>query len=187
MRIFLSLLMLFLGVTKPIYADTPTPDFGFLFNRLPGQPLARKYGLGDKIREAHGQAICVYDYATSGGAVGTIVLKATDLVTPCGIPGKAIIVNAWVNSTTAMVSTGSATVALQTHGASADILAATGKASFTTSAIIQGIPVWSDLTKAIKLGAGTATAPLITIDAVVAVTALTAGHFRVFINYALGE
>ena len=184
MKIFL---LLFALLAMPVMADTPTPDFGFLFNNMPGQPLAKKYQLGTKMREMHNQIECIYDFATSGGAVGTLVLKSTDLVTPCGVPGKAVIMNAWINSTTTMTSGSSATVALETHGGSANILAATGKASFTSSAILQGIPVWSDVTKAIKVGAGTVTAPLITIDAVIGTAALTAGRFRVILQYALGD
>lgn len=184
MKIFALLFML---LALPVMADTPTPDFGFLFNNLPGQPLARKYQLGTKLREAHNQIECIYDYATSGGAVSTLILKSTDLVTPCGIPGKSVIMNVVINSTTTMTSGGNATVALETHGGSANLLAATGKASFTSSAILQGVPDWATVADMVKVGAGTVTAPLISIDAVIATAALTAGRFRVIIQYALGD
>lgn len=118
-------------------------------------------------------AHAVYSFATDGGAVSTItpVLGAT-------IPANAIIVGATVNSTTAVTSAGSATVSVGTSAGSSttSILAATGKASFTTDALLNGVPVFATPVKLTAAGAITLT---------VGTAALTAGIIEVFAYYTV--
>lgn len=183
--------LLLILTTFSAFADVPNPDFGFLFDRLPGQPLARKYNLGTKIREAHNTAICVYDYATSGGALGNIRLLSTDLKTPCLLPGKAIVVNALMDVTTAYDSTGSATVSVSTGQVTADLKTATAKGSFTAGQYI-GIPVFATANTWLKLTGANSIVNGVSVNhyqpyITVAASILAAGHMRLFLDYRLSE
>jgi hypothetical protein len=116
-------------------------------------------------------AVGLYDFATDGGVVGDIVLRGGQQ-----IPAGAIIVDALIHVDTPPTSGGAATLAIKTEGA-ADINAAD---------VISGAP-WS--TAGAKRGDfGATTAPIKTtaarsIVATVAVAALTAGRFKVFVEY----
>lgn len=173
----LSIALLMLGLTA--MADVPTSDFEFTFNRLSGVPAARKYQLGTKLREAHGTAICVYDYATLGGVKNTnIGLLSTDLQTACQLPAKAIIHNGFIDVTTAPVGSG-ALIALGSSLAGVDVLGGTGIASLP----LGGHSILPAGTLASHIKVPTAAQPTITIGG----ANLTAGHFRVFLDYVLGE
>lgn len=118
-------------------------------------------------------AHAIYSFAVDGGAVATItpVSNAT-------IPANAILVGATINSTTAVTSAGAATVSVGTAAGSSttSILAATGKASFTTDAMLNGVPVFATPVKMTAAGAITLT---------VATSALTAGIIEVFVYYTV--
>lgn len=115
-----------------------------------------------------------YDFAVDGGAVGDITLRGQQ------VPSGAIITDVLIRVTTALTSGGAATVALKSEGA-ADLNAAD---------VISGAP-WS--TTGAKRGDLDAdTAPVLTtadraIKATVAVAALTAGKFSVFVTYMEGS
>ena len=111
-----------------------------------------------------------YDFATDGGGQGDIALGVT-------IPDNAIVIGGFLEGITAVTSGGSATVAIKLQSA-ADILAATGKASLTGTAVIPGAAVMS---APFKLTA----ARVVTIT--VATADLTAGKFNVWIEYFVGE
>jgi hypothetical protein len=113
-----------------------------------------------------------YDFATDGGAVSTIALSGTT-----GIPSGAIILSAYIEVTVAPTSGGAATIAVQVESA-ADVQAA---------AAISGAP-WS--TAGVKLSSARtrAAAPVKTtaardVSIVIATAALTAGAFRVYVEY----
>ena len=112
----------------------------------------------------------MYDFAVDGGAVGDITLRGDRL------PLGAIILDSLIDVDTILTSGGAATVAIKTEGA-ADVNAADA---------ISGAP-WS--TTGAKRGDLTATsAPVKTtaaraIVATVAVAALTAGKFNVYVTY----
>lgn len=112
-----------------------------------------------------------YDFAKHGGAVGDIALAAQ-------IPSGAIVTRGMVHVVTAVTSGGSATVALKLVG-TADVLAATAKASLTAGALLDTVPVGTAAT-AIKTTANTG------LTVTVAVAALTAGKIRVHLEYYLG-
>ncbi len=123
-------------------------------------------------------AFARYNFAVDGGAQGAITATVNST-----IPDNAIIINAVINSTTAVTSNGSATVAIGTSaGSSATaILAATGKASFSADALVQGVPVPSDATKFVKMtAAGSVTFTVGTAD-------LTAGVIEVTLEYVLAR
>lgn len=113
-----------------------------------------------------------YSFAADGGAVSTIALSGT-----AGLPAGAIILSAYIEVTAALTSGGAATVALQAENAG-DIQAAaavTGAPWSTT-----GVKLSSARTRAaapIKLAAAS------DVSAVIAVAALTAGAFRVYVEY----
>lgn len=115
----------------------------------------------------------IYSFATDGGVVGLITPALT--VT---IPANAVIVGATINSTTAVTSGGAATVSVGTSAGSsaASLLAATGKASFTTDALLNGVPVFATPVKMSAAGSVTLT---------VATAALTAGIVEVFVYYTV--
>lgn len=181
MRFLLSALSLVLLATLAV-ADTPTSSFEFDFNRLSGVPAARKYQLGTKIREAYSQAVCVYDYATSGGSNSTaIALKAADLKTACVLPGKAIILNGFIDVTRDLIASGGAnTFKIQTAGGNGNLLAST---TATSASRVQLIPDWATLSDSVKLGSSSSYAVQLQATS----GAFTAGHLRVFLNYAQGE
>ncbi len=110
-----------------------------------------------------------YDFAKEGGAVGAITLRGGK------IPNGAVITSGIVLGQVAMVSGGATTVALATEGA-ADILAATGKASFTDGGLIDTVPDGA----ATNMVLTTAAQSLV---ATVAVAAITAGQFRVALEF----
>ncbi len=187
-------LVLLLLTSVSLMADVPNPDFGVLFDRLPGVPLARKYNLGTKLREMHNTAICVYDHATQGGALGRINLLSTDLKTPCRLPGKALIVNALMDVTTSYDSTGASTVSVSSGQDLADIKAATavgiggvfGRTQFIGIPVYATANTWLKLTGANSIVGGVNQnyyRPYINV----ASSILAAGHMRLFIDYRLSE
>jgi hypothetical protein len=118
-------------------------------------------------------AYAKYSFTLDGGAIGAITPSITSL-----LPDNAIIVGATVNSTTAVTSLGSATVAVgTTAGSAADsILAATAKATLSLDAILNGVPVLATPVKLTAAGS---------INVTVAAAALTAGVIEVFVYYVL--
>lgn len=114
-------------------------------------------------------AEATYSFAVNGGAVGDITLTQQD-----AIPQGAIILGGVVEITTQLTSSGSATIAIKVEGA-ADTLAALAVASWTVSRK-SVIPAFTGATT-LK----TTTARSIT--ATVAVAALTAGVFNVYLVY----
>lgn len=118
-------------------------------------------------------AHAIYSFAVDGGAVGAITPVST-----AAIPANAILVGATINSTTAVTSAGSATVAVgTTAGSSAtSILGATAKASFTTDALLNGVPVFATPVKMTAAG---------NINITVGTAALTAGIIEIFVYYTV--
>lgn len=119
---------------------------------------------------AHAQ----YNFANDGGAVGTITP-----VNNFTLPTNAVIMNVVINSTTAVTSAGAATVAIGTTvGSSAtSLLTATGKASFTSNAFVQGVPVPQTASTFVKLSASGQ------LQVTVGTAALTAGVIEVYVFY----
>ena len=117
----------------------------------------------------------VYDFTVDGGDVGGIPLNdAAGL--PLFIPDKAIVINSHIEIETAVESSGSATVAFGIQGNTDAFKAATGKGSLTEDAVFAAS---NDLP--LKMAAPTA------VLGTVAVVALTAGKFRIFIEYLEGN
>lgn len=117
------------------------------------------------------QARALYNFSVDGGAVSTITPKMT--VT---LPANSVIVAGTVNSTTAVTSAGSATVAIGTSAGSSttSLLAATGKASLSADALINAVPVFATPVKLTAKGNVTFT---------VGTAALTAGIIEVSLWY----
>jgi hypothetical protein len=113
---------------------------------------------------------CEYDFAKDGGAIGDITLRGDRL------PAGAIVTGGVVHVQTAVTSAGSATVALELVG-TADVLAATAKASLTLNALISPVPDGPTAGDWIRTTAATQ------LVATVAVAALTAGKIVVCLEY----
>lgn len=138
-------------------SETGLKDDGYTFVLQAGQP--RFDGL--YVWRA------IYNFAVDGGAVGLITPSISDT-----IPVGAIMIGATINSPVAVTSGGSATVSVGVGASAAALLAATGKASFTTDALINGVPVIGTPVKITTAGQ---------INLTVAVAALTAGVIEVFV------
>lgn len=115
-------------------------------------------------------AVAEYNFATLGGAVGSIALAGDK------IPAGAVIIDTLLIVDTVPTSGGAALLAVTAESAG-DVAAA---------ALISGTP-WSTATA--KRGTLTATSTPVrttverTLTAVVTVAALTAGRFRVLVTY----
>jgi hypothetical protein len=120
----------------------------------------------------HGVCHALYSFAVDGGTVGTLT-PATN----CTIPAKAVLFAATINSTTAVTSGGSATVAIGTNatgGSNTTFLAATPKASFSANALLNGSTTFAAPVKVTSSG---------TVRFTIATAALTAGVIEIWIQY----
>ena len=116
-------------------------------------------------------AKAIYSFATDGGAISTITPNGT-----VALPANAVIVGATVNSTTAVLSAGAATVSIGTSAGSSatSILAATAKATLAANALVNGVPVFATPVKLTAAG---------NITFTIATAALTAGVIEVVVYY----
>jgi hypothetical protein len=114
-----------------------------------------------------------YDFAVEGGAVGTI-----GLIGSTAIPTGSVILGGYVDVTTPPTSGGAGTLAVQVEGAG-DLVAAAAVsgAPWSTAGRKNIIPRLNDITTSIRTTAAR------DISAVVAVAALTAGVFDVYLFY----
>ena len=122
----------------------------------------------EKIRN-FGVAMFEFDFDLHGGLVSTITVE-NDV-----IPDDAVIQDGFIEVKTAVVGGGGATIALHIN-ASEDIVAATGKASFSAGALLD---VVCDGTAANMIK----TAAKQNLSVVIAGAALTAGKFWVCLRY----
>lgn len=109
----------------------------------------------------------VYDFATDGGAVGSINLGAI-------LPIKAVVKNAFLDVVTAMTSAGGAGTIRLDSEAAGDLLAAVD--ADTLSGRVQGVPTGAVAT----MKKMTAARQLVVT---IGVEALTAGKFVLFVEY----
>jgi hypothetical protein len=114
-----------------------------------------------------------YDFAVDGGAISTITPANSET-----LPANAIIVGGTVNVTTAVLSAGSATVAVGTSAGSSttSLLAATAKATLSINAILNAVPVFATPVKMSAAG---------TITFTIGTATLTAGVIEVFVFYVV--
>ncbi len=115
-----------------------------------------------------------YSFAADGGAVSTIALTGSTL-----IPAGAIVTGGFIEVTTALTSGAAATIAVQVEAAG-DIVTATAVASWTLGRKnILPAPTSGALTAATTVKTTAAR----DISIVIAIGALTAGAFKVVLNY----
>lgn len=119
-----------------------------------------------------------YDFAVDGGAVSTITLRgATSYSVGNDIPVGSVIEGGYVEVDTVPTSGGSATIAVSVEGAG----------DLVNAAAISGAP-WSSTGRKSIIPAGTGATSVKTTAArvltiAIATAALTAGKFRIVINY----
>ena len=143
---------------------------------MPGPWDGAQIPADDKVAVASRRIIvsALYDFAVEGGAVSTIGLRgATD------IPSGARCVGGYIDVLTTLTSGGAATIALQLEAAG-DIVAATAVASWTAGQ--------KNILPALTSGSVTAGTTVKTtaardISVVIAAFALTAGKFRVVLEF----
>lgn len=155
-----------------------TSDKRHHFNRMNSQSF--QFGLGTELDRKVAAVRGRYDFSVQGGAVGSFNLleDLDDTQSTITIPDNAIITFAMVDILTAMASAGGAgTIALSSEGAG-DLLAAVD--ADTLSGLVAGIPVKSAAT-AIKMTADR------TLAGAIAVEALTAGKFDLYVEFYLGN
>ncbi len=144
---------------------------------------AFKYKLGDEVDEKTQVSVVRYDFATQGGATGTINLLKdlanADLAeNRLVLPDNAIIKHVYLDILTAMASAGgTGTIALNSEGAE-DLLAAVD--ADTLSGIAAGIPV-NTVATMIKLTAER------TVDMTIGAEDLTAGKFDLYVEWLRGN
>jgi hypothetical protein len=134
-------------------------------------------GFEKAVNQKRGVLKCKYDFASQGGAVGTIALRDEngDLAT---LPDNAIITQVYVDILTAFTSTGNnGTIAL-TANSSGDLLAAVD--ADTLSGVSAGVPTGSAATM-VKLTAAR------TITLAIATNAITAGAANFFVEWVLSD
>lgn len=175
----------------------PGPDVQFSLDNIQSLPPFRKYKVGRILREAHTTLICVYDYATSGGANGTIGLLATDLKTPCLLPGKAIVRNAFVDwNVNPIAGTSTApvtpTFAVSTGQTAGDLQVTVVSPAFARQQQYLMSPVFATVSTWVKLRTANSVVNGVSLNPyqpsfTIASGPLTGGHFRLFIDYTLGE
>lgn len=137
-------------------------------------------GIGTELNQTKNSLVCVFDFATLGGAISTIQLKDSQ-GNAAVLPAGSVITSVFIDSVVAVTSAGSATIALTTGVNAGDLLAATAKASFSANALVAGVPVGTAATS-VKVP-NTVAQGGTPISAVIAVAALTAGRFYVIINF----
>jgi hypothetical protein len=134
-------------------------------------------GLVGEIDRAKNVIRATYDFAVQGGAIGSVVLKDRE-GNDAKLPAKAIITRSFVDVITQPTSAGAATVAVHAESA-ADILGATAKASLPVGQLTgkQDNTVANFVKTSVERK----------LKADIAVAALTAGKFHVFVEYVLSE
>jgi len=117
------------------------------------------------------KARAIFNFGVDGGAIATIVPKET-----ATLPKGAVIVAGTVNSTTAVLSAGSATVSIGTSAGSSatSILGATAKATLSANALINAVSTFAAPVKLTAQGDITFT---------VGTAVLTAGVIEVTLFY----
>ena len=186
LKYLLALLLVVTGIPSLVLASTDAQmgNAEFSFNHGSG---FQNHQLGYKvIRDQVHDILAQYDFSKSGGAVGAISLRQPVTAgTPGGItkiyiPKNAIVTNCVIDVVTTVTSGGSATLAFGTGQSTTDLLAATGKSSFTAGSLLACTPVDTAATM-IKMTADQS--PVLTV----ATAALTAGKINVHIMYTLSD
>lgn len=153
--------------------------------QLPGQPAGTNNeanpNLGDVLadmgNDQHRTADCTWDFATNGGAIGTINLqKRIESVQPSGvvitlpilIPAGSIITKVVTDTQVALTSGGSATVAVDVG---TDVVVAAQAFGSVT-----GVQAWSASLPLKSANGGS-------VQLTIATAALTAGRIRIVVEY----
>jgi hypothetical protein len=134
--------------------------------------------LGTQLHKTINVVKGVYDFASTGGAIGAQSLL-DDKGNLISLPVGLIVVRSFYDVITAFTSGGSATVALSIQAAN-DVLSALAVASLTAG-VGAGVSVG---TAATMKKVSTTAKPLVLT---VATAALTAGKMNVYIEYVLSE
>jgi hypothetical protein len=138
--------------------------------RSPMEPL------GPVLVQKKGVLTAVYDFSVQGGAIGSLNLLDMD-GNPALLPAGAIITNCTFDVITALTTSASGTMAVNSEGAG-DLKAALAAASWTGK--LAGVPVGTAATW-VKLTAQRQ------IVATIATGAITAGKWYAFIEFLLSS
>lgn len=177
-KLFLVLLAALTASQAFAASGLPTPaEVRSLLNNG-GVEGARRAQLGSQIVDHKIQVLrCSYNFATQGGAVGSVNLKSAVDSKDCVLPAGAIIKQVLIDVITAGTTSASGTMALTAQSAG-DLKAALAAASYT--GLVAGIPVGTAATM-IKLTAAR------TLIGTIATGALTAGKWYVIVEYYISS
>lgn len=138
-------------------------------------------GLGTILNRTKNMLVAVYDFSVLGGTVGGVNLK-DDQGNLAILPYGAIVQSVAAATVTDVTSPGSTTIALSLN-ASADLMAATAKASLTSATLLVGKPL-GGASASLWVGPVTVAAgKQVTAD--IATSAITAGKVKYFIEYVI--
>lgn len=138
-----------------------------------------KAGLATKLSSKNGgsglgqlmKAKVIYSFAADGGGAPGLITPKKNVF----LPKNAVLVGATINSTTAGAgATATISVGTSAGSSAASILAATAVASFSTNALLNGVPTFAAPVKLSAAGYVTLTT---------ATAALTAGVFEVVLYF----
>lgn len=151
----------------------------FLLNDASPQAM-RQAQLGTQLTKKKVQLLVgVYDSQTSGGStVGAHNLKDVD-GKDAVLPAGAVIKKVMLHAVSAVTSGGSATLSFGAASAT-DLKGATGKASFSLNALLDGVPDGT-AANSIRLSSQTV------LTATVGTAALTAGKVEAFVEWYPGQ
>lgn len=149
-----------------------TSDKRLVLNQV---PVAASQRLGEELHKTVNVVKALYSFAIQGGAVGSVNLVDSVTGLAVKLPSGAIITKSWIDVLTTPTSGGSATIALTANSAG-DILAALAMDSLTG--------IYAGVSTGVAANMKKMTAER-TLLATIAVAALTAGKFNVFVEYVL--
>lgn len=149
--------------------------------RVHANVSAPNENLGEAVHKTKNMLVAVYDFTVLGGVQGDILL-VDDAGNPAILPKGAVVTTVIAACLVSVLSLGSATVACKVL-ASADLMAATAKASLVLTAGSQytmGKPVAVDVSKFVgPITANEGSQVAVTVGA----ADVTAGKIKYFIEY----
>lgn len=122
-------------------------------------------------------AVGLYDFAVDGGAISTITLRGGGAIGSL-VPAGSVVTGGFIDVETALTGA-TATIAVNLEGAG-DIVAATAVASWTTG---RKNILPADTTGSLSAGTHVKTTVPRSIAITIATAALTAGKFKVVLEY----
>ena len=130
--------------------------------------------IGNSETDKNQSKMLVFDFDGSSLGVGAVTLTAADGVTAQTIPANAILKSWFIDVSQAFTSDGSATLSLGIAGTADALIGAT---AFNNAALVAATAGWEFAAKNAKTDAAKS------VIATIGTAALTAGRFKLYIEY----